>query len=1365
MSDTLPSTSERPYESAEELRRTSAHLIEEVDRRLGHDSRPEREAAVLRSLGQDIGEFLGRASETGALVEDIPDRTSCQVLLDYWSSTLSHLGLPVDRRRLVPFDAAKLPELNDAACPFVGLEAFRTRTFFFGRERAVENLLERIAHNPLVIVQGASGSGKSSLVLAGAVPILADEQRLPHFRVVGPIAPGDAVLENLMAAVAAATGTNIALDAEVAAIRADSGRLVAMLGQPAALIVIDQFEEVFTLCSDADRTAVAAALVAVLQSRPDHRVVLTLREEFGAELNTIAPLSSYLDQTQHARFSMQEWRMGRAELKAAIERPAALVNLQFAPGVVDEMVDKVVGLDTALPLLQFTLRALWDQRDRNRITRDIYEGVGSPLTALTQFADRFYDAQPFEDQQEAQRLLLEVVTIGRMFEAYRQPQFKSRLLERGNPRTERVLALLADSDFVRITPTRSGVDATVEVKHEALLRNWPRYVDWINEKRERTRRRVALTEAAERWRSEGRSPSNGLLSEWQLRETEQLADLSVIEREYLQVSADAIERTRLKTIRRERRAFLARILVGAAALAVVVAAGAVWRSRLLRGVSNVETTIARAKEASYHGKINLALMQARQAIAEMRSLDDKFLSGRILGSLRDQARGHARDMLLTTLHNANDLSRVIVTDSPTVSAVALHPTRTDGLLAYAGKDGYTHLVALTTGSARFRSLRTCGDALVTALAFDSRGQRLAAGCGDGTVAVWSAEDSPDRWRELGKTRVFQTRTWALDFSPTEALIAVAGDPPGNEHDLSIITLTREGAPAGHIRVSGERPAGGVWSLAFAPDGRALLAGDGEGGVLACKPAGQTGLDAWNCASPESYPRPPRATTDAPAADAIRALVYSPDGTEVAVGHWRGDVDVLDAKLARKRSIDVSQPGALFSLAYFNACGRRYLAIAKAKGILYRLADPNAPPAPAVNCSPPLPATVGDETYSLAFDRRSGRLAAGTGGGYVAVLEPSSGQLPPGMQRFNIAEAMQPMRGAVVSEDGGTARIAVALKLAKSDGANIALLTLRNGQQELATPVEQYRLATGNIRRLSSSASAGRFATLACDSDNQNRACDHSRVAVWSIRDLTKPLLSRSDFGARDPKRIALRPDGQVLLISFGKGGQLLSVPVGSAEPAAPIDSGLQSVREIAFSGDGDYFAAAGLASAGSAENGADAAQVWRLNGARLDSRTRFGLSALTDKASGVSFAADRSKRPLLLVGGESGAIDLFDVERKERLTTFRGDSRAVYLIAFSPAVAAVAAVDSKNGVRLWDTSMWQATDLKRSPPPSGLELTADNEPVETPGLLEFGQSGGFLVGGANALRLWNLDIDYLVHHVEAMLDEPHKPDAGRAMQR
>jgi hypothetical protein len=504
MSDIVSLQGVGPFESATELRNEHASLLDELDRRLGQDTSEKNELVALRQLETQIWQFLERGAATGVYLEEIKDRTSCQVLLDYWVSSLSRTGIQVSATRLARFDSDKLPILKDEDCPYMGLEAFQDKTYFFGRESSTRALLEKVRNTSLVVVVVLSGSGKSSIVMGGVLPAIAGNGSTPELIIVRPFVPGYAPLNNLVNAVLHDHYPDAnSIAKEVALLRKDSKHLYAVLGGGKALptlITVDQFEEVFTLCKFEDCETLVANLEQFLEADPRHRVILTVRQEFKDQIVKFSALSRYL--VDKAWYSMKP--MIDTELKAAIEKPAMAVNLQFQSGIAEDLVKEVVGQSTALPLLQFTLKRLWKERKRNRITWEVYKKVGKPLKALGDWADSFYYSTRIEedDKGEIKRILLELVRIDEMLEAYRQPVPISYLLKPGKANTKKVLALLDDNDFVRITGTNDA-DTIVEVKHESLIRNWPTYVKWIKEKRDErsksyreklilTRRAVAL---------------------------------------------------------------------------------------------------------------------------------------------------------------------------------------------------------------------------------------------------------------------------------------------------------------------------------------------------------------------------------------------------------------------------------------------------------------------------------------------------------------------------------------------------------------------------------------------------------------------------------------------------------------------------------------------------------------------------------------------------------------------------------------------------------------------------------------------------------------------------------------------------------
>ena len=553
MSDVEAVADGEAFESANELRVVHGQLLDALDRQLDEGDAAGSEAEAVARLEPQIRRFIQRGAATGVYLTEVSDRTSVQVLMDYWVSSLARAAIGAPSGKLAAFDASKAPDLKDKPCPYVGLDAFRGPAFFFGRDSDTQVLLAQLDRSHLVVVVGASGSGKSSLVMGGVLPALESGKGSAAFRIAPPIVPGNAVLAPLARTALQVSGRNLdETHAMAERLRLEPQYLVELLGgvdAPATVITIDQFEEVFTLVGQPEREALAAALAALLDAPAGHRVILTMREEFKSRLVELRALTGRLE---NGWYSMRP--MGYEELRAAVEGPAAAVNLQFQPGIADDVVKKVLGQPAALPLLQFTLRALWDRRDRNRVTWDVYRGVGDPLTALQLAADRFYDSRSPETQREVRRILLELVRVDELLEAYRQPLPKSELLKAGQANTEAVLRLLEEGDYLRVTAEPGSADAIVEVKHESLIRNWPRFVAWIAEKRIERRQRLALSQAARTWDAAGR-PTEGLLTGWQLEDAKRHSDLTDLETQFVVMSAaqvDLAAREREAALNREK---------------------------------------------------------------------------------------------------------------------------------------------------------------------------------------------------------------------------------------------------------------------------------------------------------------------------------------------------------------------------------------------------------------------------------------------------------------------------------------------------------------------------------------------------------------------------------------------------------------------------------------------------------------------------------------------------------------------------------------------------------------------------------------------------------------------------------------------
>jgi hypothetical protein len=640
-----------PFETVSDLKAAHEALLVEQDAILGDAASEADEAASVRELEARINEFVARAVATGALIEALKDRTACQVLLDYWSSALARADLARPQTKLAPFDEARLPDLKrvlrerNVPAPYVGLDPFGLgdRERFFGRDADIRELVARVERLPLTIVTGASGSGKSSLVLAGLLPELqkegwaiSGEPRTPGNDALGHFAESLAGL--LEPPVSPALRSKWAAD-QATAMRADAQHAAKLLqgsGAERSVLVIDQFEEIFTLAAPGDREALAANLAAILAPGAKLcRAVVTVREEFKDQINQLTVLEGM---TKDAWYAMRPLTYG--ELRQAVEGPAGKVGLVFQEGIVDDLVKKVLGQPAALPLLQFTLKQLWQGVDRNRITQEVYKRVGDPLVALKLNADRTYAALPEQEKLVAKEILLQLVAVDTLGDFYRVPVRRKDLRATHASVIPEVLRKLEEADFIRAEhDEESPGESLVEIKHESLLRNWPLLVDWVREKREQHLRRSQFSRMAEEWVASGR-PAARLLTGFQVDEAGKWPDLSDGERDFIRASEEHANAEKNKLRRRLHFA------IAGFGFAVVMLAVALWQWSV---------AVDARKEAERQRGI--ATSRALAALAKERAPTDPELGLRLAaesvrgGSLPDEAL----DALSVTLSAAPTL--------------------------------------------------------------------------------------------------------------------------------------------------------------------------------------------------------------------------------------------------------------------------------------------------------------------------------------------------------------------------------------------------------------------------------------------------------------------------------------------------------------------------------------------------------------------------------------------------------------------------------------------------------------------------------------------------------------------------------------
>ena len=734
---------------------------------------------------------------------------------------------------------------SDDRLPYRGLRPFgeEDSDFFFGRDREIESALAMLENGRFLAVVGPSGSGKSSLVGAGIVPRLRAGAltRVDCWHVL-MLRPGAEPLTALAAQLSkllrgqAMQRTLDALEHDVRTLHLSVELALADCSpSERVLLVLDQLEEVFTLCRDDPQRRQLFSLLSHAASSPAARtvVIATMRSDFYGRCAAYPELARLVTGAQLLIGSMDA-----DGLRQAIEEPARCVGVELEEGLADTILGDVAAEPGALPLLEHALLELWDHRDNGRMTFEGYRRVGGVKGALAQRADTVIDELSQEHRELAQRVLLRLTQPGDGTEDTRRRVSRTELVPaEGDDDVDYVLDRLVDARLLTTGRDEAGSEV-VDVSHEALIRGWPRLRQWIDADRAGLVTHRRLTDAAGDWetlrRDAGALYRGARLASAREWAAENSAHLSQIERAFLEASETA-ERGELVAAKRGLRRL--RILaLGLLGLTAVVAAVAMWafdRRTDAKHQAQQATALALASSASaqLERQPDVALLLALEAnraserfearTAALRALMRARISGH-----RASMRGHAGDVL----------------------AMALSP---DGqTLASGSEDGAIRLWNMRTHELVGSPMPGHNQA-VWAVAFSPDGQTVASGGQDGTIRFWAVHGLKQQLPTIDT----QTRVSGLTYSPDGRMLA-----SGGEHlRLWDASTHRSLGPllTGH--------SGHVTDVAFSPDGRTLASAGSDRTVR-----------LWD---PHRYrPIPGRLTGHTRTVD---SLAFSPDGRTLA----------------------------------------------------------------------------------------------------------------------------------------------------------------------------------------------------------------------------------------------------------------------------------------------------------------------------------------------------------------------------------------------------------------------------------------------------------------------------------------------------
>ena len=1203
-----------------------------------------------------------------------------QARLSEWVSALNQIRRGPGRRPAA------------SAAPYRGLASFQPEDagWFFGREditaRLVRMATEAQAPGVPLTVVGPSGSGKSSLLRAGLIPALPDQSS----RGLALFTPGATPLAELARQLArldpatsdpagtepagtgpagtepggtGAAGTDPA--AIEAALRRDPGaapQLIPGGAGPGPLIVVDQFEEIFTACRDeAEQHRFITAICALAGPA---LVVLALRADFYDRALRYPELAAALQERQVLLVPMT-----RQEVRRAIVEPARLARLDVADGLVELLLSDLAPRSPdgspagagheagALPLLSHALLTTWSRSHGGRLTVADYQASGGIRHAIARTADQVYGALDEQQRDIARRLFLRLVYVADDAPETRSPVRLDELRDGPGEVLDRFVAerlITVDADTAQIT-------------HEALLTAWPLLRTWIDANREGLRVRRRLSDSARAWDETGREPA-ALLRGGQLALARDWAadpfnrdSLGTLTRDFVEAG---IVQERLQEAAERNRARRLRRLVAALTVLVIVTvalAGYAFQQREAAttardnatGARNsaqsrevaIEADQARGQNASVAAQLSLAAYRITPT-ADARSSLLESTGSPVEARLIDTA-GVVQAVSLSPDHRvlavaAADgtlrLWNVTRPDHPVPLGGALLPVNRHeplyavafspdgGLLAAAGAGRDVLLWSMREPDHPARLPSLTGPAnTVYSLAFGARGSLLAAGSADKTVRLWNVTD-PAHPQAAGKPLT----------GPASAVQSVAFSPDGRtlaagsaDKTVRLWNVTDPARPAA-LGQPLTGPAEVVDAVAFSPDGRTLAAGSQDHKVW-----------LWNVTTPG---RPVRDGVLTGAASWVNAVAFSPDGRDLAEGS--SDDRVLVWNLTTRTptlTAALPQPQPVTSLAWDTG---GHLVAGDADGLVRDWTLP----------TPVLRAGV--EVNSVAYR-----------GPLLAVATNTSLQVWNSVTRTQLAVAAVPGPATTIVN-------AVAFSLARpvvAAGYGDGRLQLwgvapAGALTRLSPPVSAS--ATGNVEGAAFSPDGSLLATSG----------DDGKVRLWSVTDPARPrLLDTAADSGTFVFSVAFSPDGHTLAAASADGlTKLWHVsPSGQLTQDGPALAGPTSYAySVAFSPDGATLAV------GSADK---SVRLWNVTNPARPVRLGRPLTGPGGYVYSVAFSPDGRT---LAAGVTDGTVWLWHVSQPARprlLATLTGPADQVFSVAYSPSGNTLAAGSLDGTVRLWDT--------------------------------------------------------------------------------
>ena len=1192
--------------------------------------------------------------------------------------------------------------------PYKGLQFYdeKDAPYFFGRTQLTETIHELIKNGyKFVSIIGASGSGKSSVVRAGLIPTLRENKK--HNKGDSPknawkiflLTPTAHPLESLATALENETGQAISdLSNKQSLQEAFEKRLTKDKRHKSTfdqiLIVIDQFEELFTLCQDEkERSKFIDNLIFASRSNnktPIH-IVITLRADFYAHCGQYPELRQAITSNQ-----IYIGPLSAEEIRQVIEGPARQGGWEFTPGLVDLILRDVSKEPGALPLLSHALLETWHRRSGRTMTLDGYAASGGVRGGIARTAESVFNLQlaPLQ-QQIAKNIFLRLTNLGDDTEDTRRRAKQEELLpaesKQDQEAVREVLQMLANARLITLD------EESVEIAHEALITEWPTLQNWLNENRESIKLHRHLTEAAQAWDEVDRNPSElyrgARLSqalEWSGNHQSQL---SVLEQAFLTASKDRFEKAE-----RERREQQERELAAALKVAKVQQERAEAEKELaenqIRSVTQLRRraiylTIAlflviamagialylgdQVREVAIQAQENAEKAEAESSIAFSRELAAAALSNLELDPERSvllalSAVSEAQSNGLPVPREAEEaLHRTVLASRlrmsmPTGFSVDFSPDGT--LVAYSGSDSTAIIQEFPSGREVHVLSGHSQDLYGASVHFSSDGKYLITTSADKTAKVWDVNTGEELLTLQGHT---ETLTDGIVNSDGTLVATTGNDGTARVWDA------KSGDEV--LKISLPEPAG----IAFDPGGTYLAVADISlfGGSI----------EIWDVISGQKM------LTLAGHEQGTNDVVFISNGTKlISVGQdqlvkiWdvaRGVELLVLEDVAPLYTVTVSPDESLIATGGRDGVAKVW--DIEFREIMFTLTGHT------------------DVVSYVAFSPDSKYLATGSLDGTTKVWDISSEGVS---EWLTVAGHTRVVMGTDYSSDGQ--KIATA-----SWDKKVIVWDVINGRKLLT--IQEFDEALGSVAFSPDRA--------------QIVTGDHSgTVKVWNADTgkLIQSFLAHNTSGDIDAR---FAPNGKIIG-SGGADGIARLWDVDSGELIRSLEGHTDVISRVAFSPNGSLFATASWDGT---------AKVWQVSNGEL-------LITLTTDSGSVRNVDFHPNGKLLATAHEDGTAMIWNIStgsnlRDQDRILYRliGHSNTIFEATFSPNGDILATSGFDGTIRLWDME-------------SGQESLILAENAGGPDM-DFSPDGRFLVlaGGDGTARAFVISLDDLIELAKSRL--------------